>query len=227
MADVEDLRPSTLEVPAEWQGAAEEIRAHLCLLRGGAPFLSPADTWQLVQWLESGVSPNAIVAALERAAHVRRAQRARTPLSLVAAKRHLGRPPPPSAVPRVAIPGEPPLAPLIRALRAARLAPYEADPMRLLFDTLAEATADDSGARRALAAARNFFEAVWNAAPEAARDAWRQRAREELADLLTLVPENLRGPLVEEGARDQLRQRHPALTAATIHNLLGLDGVGS
>ena len=33
--------------------AVEEVRAHLVSIRGGAPFLSPADAWQLLEWLDA------------------------------------------------------------------------------------------------------------------------------------------------------------------------------
>src|SRR5688500_4071881 len=107
------------DVPEAWTVAAEEVRAHLCALRGGAPFLSPMDAWQLVRWLEEGVSVASILLALERAAEARRRTRSRTPLSLGAAKRHLGRPTSGAfSRERPSRGGEPLLAPLVRALRA-------------------------------------------------------------------------------------------------------------
>lgn len=78
-----------LGVPAGYREAAEEVRDHLVALRGGAPFLSPRDALALVRWLDEGVAVPLILLALERAAARRRANRARTPLSLVAAGRHL------------------------------------------------------------------------------------------------------------------------------------------
>ena len=135
MSDVPGLPAAALEaaveVPAVWREAAEEIRAHLCMLRGGAPFLSPADTWQLVRWLDCGVSVADVLQALERAAAARRAKRGKTPLSLVAANRHLGKPSAggwfPGAMARD--PHEPPLAPLVRLLekRGLQLIAREAD----------------------------------------------------------------------------------------------------
>lgn len=216
MSDVEGSPSVLAGVPPVWQEAAEEIRAHLCLLRGGAPFLSPADGWQLVLWLEAGVTPADVIGALERAAASRRAKRAKAPLTLVAAKRHLGRPVT-GALRGVAVVGEPPLAPLVRACSARPPADHERAALAALSAELLAAAEDE---RRALVAIRVFFEAVWASAGDAQRDEWRRRAVVDLGDLMDLVDESVRASLVEEGARDQLRQRFPALTAATVSDLL-------
>src|SRR5688572_10814634 len=47
--------PEDSPIPAHYREAAEEVRAHLCALRGGGLFLSPMDSWKLVQWLDRGV----------------------------------------------------------------------------------------------------------------------------------------------------------------------------
>jgi hypothetical protein len=210
------------DVPEAWQLAAEEVRAHLCALRGGAPFLSPMDAWQLVRWLEEGVSVAAILLAMERAAEARRRSRSRTPLSLGAVKRHLGRPTrgafakelPPRG-------GEPPLAPLVRALRAVPLGADREARGALDAALLAIEGRGEEAERRALAAARTFLEAAWQAEGPAGRAALADEARVELGDLLGLVEEGTAAALVEETARDRLRGRYPALTAATLRELCG------
>jgi hypothetical protein len=217
------MSEAPFEVPDEWRAAAEEIRGHLCLLRGGAPFLSPADTWQLVRWLEAGVPTGDVLRALERAAETRREKRGKTPLTLVAAKRHLGLPP--KGRPLFGGPVDPreaPLSPLVRLLEARPLDAFEAAAAeRLCAALLAIEARDEEGLRLAVAAIREFFEAAWSAAGEADRAAWRARAVEDLGDLLGMIDEGLRPSLVEEAARDHFRQRHPALTAAAVTELLG------
>src|SRR5690606_32445689 len=105
------------EVPEAWRRGAGEVRAHLVMLRGGAPFLSPADTLQLVRWFEDGVPVGAILHALDLAWEARRRKPSRVPLGLRQARRHLGargaRTAPPAASPPAA-----PLEPLANAARA-------------------------------------------------------------------------------------------------------------
>jgi hypothetical protein len=225
MTDVPDS-PLQIDLPEHWREQAEEVRAHLCLLRGGAPFLSPADAWQLIRWLEAGVPMLEVLAALERAALARRAQRAKTPLSLVAAKRHLGKP---MATPfhATAVHGEPPLAPLARTLLASPAEPGEVALRAGLHEALLAVRAASEEARGAACAAiRDFFEGLWALAGEPGRGRYRAAAKDELADLLSLVDESTHPALIEEAARDLVRQRYPALTVASVLALLaeGSDG---
>jgi hypothetical protein len=216
--------PVENDVPDGWTEAAEEVRAHLCALRGGAPFLSPMDAWQLVRWLEEGVSVAAILLALERAADARRRSRSRTPLSLVAARRHLGRPVA-GAFAR-ALPSrraEPPLAALVRALRAVPIGTDRAARAALEPALLEISGRGEVALRPALAAVRTFLETAWSALGAAGQEALAAEAREELGDLLGLVEEGTAAALVEETARDRLRGRYPALTAATLRELCGDD----
>ncbi|MEZ4241413.1 MAG: hypothetical protein R3F59_35735 [Myxococcota bacterium] len=201
------------------------MRAHLCLLRGGGAFLSPADALQLVTWFEQGVSVPRILAALERAAEARRRSRNRVPLSLVAAKRHLDRASKGwfhRDLPQM-VRGGPPLMPVVRALQAQ---PGDAAARRALEQSLAAIAPGDDALVEALAAVRTFVEAVWTGLGDPGRDALRRQAEAELGDLLALVQPHQREPLVEETARDCLRQRYPALTAATLAELLAHDGGG-
>jgi hypothetical protein len=211
---VEELVP--VEVPEAWREAAEEVRAHLVAIRGGAPFLSPSDAWQLVAWLESGVRVGDLVLAVERAAEARRRKRARTPLTLGAVKRHLGRPSYARDVPR-SKPGEPPLAALARALRGN---PDPDGAGARLAASLADVRPEESGEREALAAIRTFVETRWDGLGDARRDALRARACDELGDLLRLVDEADGHALVEETARDLFRQGYPLLAAASVRALL-------
>jgi hypothetical protein len=200
-----------VEVPEVWRDAAEEVRAHLVAIRGGAPFLSPTDAWQLVSWLEAGVPVGDLLLAVERAAEARRRQRARTPLTLGAVKRHLGKSPYPRELPAPRVDAGPPLAPIARSLSS------EQDDAAT---RLAEALLAAADERAALAAIRTFVQERWDGLGEARRDALRERAREELGDLLLLVDEAVGLALVEETARDLFRQGYPLLAAASVRALL-------
>jgi len=207
-----------------WRAAAEEVRAHLVALRGGAPFLSPSDAWQLVQWLENGVSVGDVLLALERAAEARRRQRGRTPLTLGAAKRHLGKPAYPRATawraaPEPTVAGEPPLAPIARALRGQEAdGSGAAEDLATALERIEERDAEAE--RQAIAAIRTFVETRWLSLGEPRRDALRSRAREDLGDLLALVDEPTGLALVEETARDLFRQSYPWLTVASVRSFL-------
>lgn len=208
------------QVSLQWREAAEEVRAHLTALRGGGAFLSPADAWQLVQWLEQGIDVTVVLIALERASEARRKKRTRVPLSLVAAKRHLGKPgrtpfrgPAPSR--------ESPLASVVRSLQITPITVDGPARARLEKELLAIERKDPDGVRKAIAASRAFFEEVWDELGEAGREELRATARQELGDLALMVDEAELLDLVEEGARDALRTRYPALGAATFAALLG------
>lgn len=193
-----------LPIPAHYQPAAEQIRAHLCHLRGGAPFLSPQDAVTLVGWLDAGVPTADVLVAMERAADARRKSRSRFPLTLGQVKRHLGRPPAPPTL-RTPGPGEPALGPLLDGVAAPDLR------------AALEAVGGDPGDEvRALAAIRGFLEAGWAALPEVERAGLLAAAREELGDLVHLVDEETTAALAEEAARDRFRQRWPRLSAAAV-----------
>ncbi len=211
------------EVPDTWRDAAEEVRAHLCTLRGGAPFLSPSDALLLVGWFERGVPVGDILRALERAREVRRTHRSRYPLNLNHARRHLGRPTRGAfARERPARGNEPVFAPVVRAMRSV---PGRGPARRQLEHALSAIDADGQLAvRQALAYIREFFDATWLDMGEQGRSRLRDRARIELGDLLSLVDEGTAAALIEEPSRDLLRQTYPALSAASLWELVGTDG---
>ncbi|MEQ1507375.1 MAG: hypothetical protein ABMB14_34420, partial [Myxococcota bacterium] len=182
----------------------------------GGVFLSSSDAWQLVRWLEAGVEVGAILGALERAAEARRKARSRTPLSLVAANRHLGRPGR-VGLDATGVPGEPPLAPIVRALAVTPATPARQDLDRAL---LAVDDWGEGGVRQALAAVRAFLDRVWDGLGAEGRAQLRAEALVELGDLASLVDEGTLPALIDETARDRVRQRYPSLTAATLAHLL-------
>ncbi|TNE86861.1 MAG: hypothetical protein EP330_19825 [Deltaproteobacteria bacterium] len=199
------------------QRDAEEIRAHLVSLRGGAPFLSSNDGMLLEDWLDRGVSVGAILSALERCADSRRKKASRLPLTLSAAKRHLGKPG--TAVRRVIEE---------RPQRGHRLLPLIARVQELggpganaLADgLLAVPTQDAEHALRAsLACVRTFVEVRWNALDTPEREA-RVATYLQLLELDPDEPASAGYATALGLARDSLRRDWPWLNAATISELL-------
>ena len=205
-------------MPEAHKQAAEEVRAHLVSLRGGAPFLSPRDAALLVKWLSEGVDVGTILRALERAAESRRKRKSRIPLSLMHAKRHLGKPT------RGGLTPSPdsghPLAALARALQTSTDARQVR--LRALGKALISLPSDDPDAlvRQALAAIRTFFDEAWAHASESEREALLAEGREALGDLTEDLDDTELDAAIEAHARDCLRQAYPLLTAATIWDLV-------
>jgi len=191
------------------QQAAEEVRSHLVVLRGGAPFLSPLDGRLLLEWLEAGIGVPAILRALEHAAARRRDKRVRAPLSLRSVRARVTK-----ARHRVLpVEHEGSLATLVEALRG------EADP---LVQQAAEELAGlrgsgDELAREALAVVRRFHEDAW---AQADRDSLIALATDELQDLRGKLDDKQWTAALEEVARDKLRARQPLLSATAIWDSL-------
>jgi hypothetical protein len=205
------------EVPEAHQQAAEEVRAHLVLLRGGAPFLSPADARLLLGWLDRAVPVPEILRALERAADARRRRPTRLPFTLGQARRHLAR----VAGPLVRTSG-PSLGPLVDELRRrARDDAHGAD-LRELAERLAALSTDDPDrlVRAAVGQIRVFFATLWEALPVADREQRSRAARLELTGLEAVLTESLFENAVEETARADLRAEYAFLTAATVCDLV-------
>ncbi|MCB9743598.1 MAG: hypothetical protein H6740_13440 [Alphaproteobacteria bacterium] len=187
--------------------SAEAVRAHLVVLRGGAPFLSPFDAQLLLEWLRDGVSVPIILRALEQAAERRRAKRSRAPLSLKHArggvKTEMAR-----KLPTIRL-SDTRLQPIIEGLRAS------ADPEeRAAAEALAALEGEGEVLlEQALGVSRRFFERAWDAADQ---EALLARAESELGDLAELMSGAQLRHAREEVARDLLRQQHPLLSAARL-----------
>lgn len=191
------------------EDAAEQVRAHLVTLRGGAPFLSPFDGRLLLQWLEAGVSVASILLALEQAAERRRKKRSRVILSLRHARSAVLR----QLKARVGAEGPKAhalgLKPLVDALTAS-----EHVGERQAGADLAALTGEgEQLVEQAMQISRDFFTAAWEAAD---RESLRDAAREDLDDLLSELKPAQADKAIEEVARDLLRQRHPLLAASRI-----------
>jgi len=213
-------------VPAAYQEAAEEVRAHLVCLRGRGLFLSSSDSLQLVRWLDEGVAVPDILRALERAAEARRRKRSKVPLRLSHAKRHLGRPTQGSfARERPVGPGAA-MAPVVRALAVS---PRRSEALAVLEERLEALEGRDAEAlfRQAAAVVRDFLAARWGELSGAERGELEAEARAELGDLADVVDENTLRELLAEGARDRLRAGYPALSAASLWEVAEARADGS
>lgn len=188
------------------RGAVEEVRAHLVAIRGGAPFLSPADGWQLLRWLDGGVPVSAILRAIEAAAAARRARRARTPLGLAHARKYLekGAPAGVAAVER-------------RDVLIARIREISADLEPICERLRRAAVADaDELARLALGEIRALHERSWESLAPAERAALLAEARAGYGAMLEDLAEAVQHALIEEAARDRVRARWPGLCAELV-----------
>ena len=208
------------EVPEAWKDAAEEVRAHLVALRGGAPFLSSRDAALLVGWLDQGVGVGTIVTALERAAEARRKARSRIPLSLAGAKRHLAK------VARggvTALPAGPhPFEPLGQELKRQAARDPRGDALAGLAAELSGLPVEDAETllRGALGAVRRFFTGAWDGMGAAERADRLHDAGRELEGIAQDLDEATLIAATEEAARDRLRQDYPLLTAARLWDLV-------
>lgn len=207
------------DVPDQWRVAAEEVRAHLCSLRGGALFLSPNDTLVLVQWLEQGVPVPDIFRALERAADARSKRRGRYPVSLSRARQHLGRPtrgvalPPPT--------GAQPFGPVAQQLRTL---PQTEALGTLRTSLLAIEDEGEDGLRKAVAHVRTYLDTAWAQLGDAERQELRSRAETSLGDLVEYLDEATLEALIDEESRTLFRQQIPCTSVASLWELVQSDG---
>ncbi len=223
------------ETPEALTEAAEEVRAFLVAVRGGAPFLSGADARLLVDWLEAGIPVSAILTAIEAAATRRARKPTRTRLTLSACQGELKRRLTRRAAPSLSAPEPtdgarswPALGALAEEIaRAPMLVALEEARVRLLRSLNLLATGrsvdgepldDPSGeqvARQAIAACRVFQDAAWQAAaPERAE--LLAEAASTLSSLKDIISEEALAAATEEVARDRLRARTPLVSAQVV-----------
>ena len=190
------------------QAAAEQVRAHLVMVRGGAPFLSPIDSRLLVEWLDASVPVDVILTAIEVVAARRTKNRIRSPLSLNSVKsvvrKGVKKPPKPAQS-----------AALSRLI--ARLGASKEDAFGPVLDALSGL--DGNGVagfellQEVLQIARAFHERVWE---ESDQEALKALAEEELTGLKEMLSAERYKSAVEEVARDNLRKRYKLLSASHL-----------
>lgn len=206
--------------------AAEEVRAALVALRGGAPFLSGADGRLLVEWLEAGVPVAAILAALDHAAARRAKRPARTRLGLHSCRGEVAKL---VGALQVAAPAPMPAGPVRwpgLASLAEELAAMEVpQPLMEAREALAQAVAGlsrgasgdeaEGVARAAMAACRAFQEAAWAALGEGRQEVLAAAAT-ELSALAGVLSPGAFDAAVEELARDRVRAATPLVSARVV-----------
>lgn len=168
------------------QDLAETVRAYLVGLRGGAVFLSSSDARLLQRWLDDEVPLWLILEGLDKAAEKRRAKRQRTPLSLQHAKGHVNKG----------------LKTLERRVPAVHTLAQEAPDLQL-------GETPESAVKAIVA----FHESSWDHSDQ---EAWRAKAAKELEPLRDVLSAERFRILVEETARDLLRQARPELCASRL-----------
>lgn len=181
---------------------AEEVRAFLVGVRGGAPFLSSHDGRLLLAWLEAGVAVTTILRGIEATAERRRAKRLRTKFTLVSCRKAVET----GAQGSTAAPTEP-----------AACGTEEAELTRATAAAIAAVKLPDleARARARCVLARAFHERLWDLlAPE--RSALRAEAASALADLADTLDPAVFENLCEEWARESVRRRHPAFSPTHI-----------
>jgi len=202
---------------------AEEVRAYLVAVRGGAPFLSAADGRLLVRWLERGFSVARILAGVDETAEKRRKKMTRGRLTLTACRRGIeGR-----TATKVAEKTENSVqqtektidfSGLMHALGSMDVSPSLQGARNHLLGTLEQlnGTCDlEHGTTFAVTACRKFQEAAWNDAQHEHHEL-RTQALEELSALKNVLNPAALEAAVEEVARDLVRRRFPLVSAREV-----------
>ena len=212
---------------------AEEVRAFLVSIRGGAPFLSGSDGRLLIDWIEQGVPVAAILSAIERTAKRRAGRRMRTRLSLGACKGEVkklagliaarpsggagsGLPPATSGLPALSREAD--------RIAGLSLPPEAAAAQELLVAALRRlcttGAAPEQVADAAAGAVRQFHETLWNDT-HSLHEPLRQQARLTLAPLQAVVRESVFIDLLEEHTRQAVRALAPGVAVEPIWKALG------
>ncbi|MEC7984740.1 MAG: hypothetical protein VX278_06230 [Myxococcota bacterium] len=224
--------PLLLDIPEQHQEKAEEIRAYLVLVRGGAPFLSGADCTLLVKWLDEKVSIAAITTAIDRVAARRRAKRVRSRMSLNVCKGELRKilghktktPKELKPIKNVGLKG------LVQNLRRLDVPTSLSTAKQVLVQTLTNLSQNDGDletlAKKAIKGCRDFHETVWRIC-EDQHEQLQLQSEQELASLRNLLGEQHWREMVEEVMRDKLRSRFPLISAQSIWNAINLSENGA
>ena len=197
------------------QRAAELVRAHLVLVRGGAPFLSPIDSRLLIEWIEAGVPPELIISAIEEQSAKRTKSRVSTPFGLKSVRGGVKK-----RLKKLAADGgapiETPTTPDQRDVPAIfhTIAASNEPLVRQAGERLvAIAQSPHEGIEEIVEVVRGYHEQAWEKADQ---EELLKLATEELADLREMLSKNRWEEAVLEVARDTLRQRTPLLSVQAL-----------
>ncbi len=187
------------------QAAAEQVRAHLVMVRGGAPFLSPIDSRLLVEWLDASVPVDVILTAIEVVAARRSKTRIKRPLSLNAVKSVVSK----GAKREITPTNSSALERLIERLMAQKDKELQA-VVSSLKGLRSQHKEGASLLQEVLEIARLFHESAWENSDQ---DALKSEAAMELDGLRDMLSEERYKSALEEVARDTLRKRYTLLSA--------------
>ena len=190
------------------QAAAEQVRAHLVMVRGGAPFLSSVDSKLLVDWLDKAVPVDVILTAIEEVAARRSKARIKRPLSLSAVKSVVKK-----GLKSNSVSSD--TDGLTRLIR--RLEQTKSDELVEVSQEFQILQARGLPAQELLAevleVARKFHEHAWESCDQ---DALLAEAKSELGGLQAMLSAERFKTALEEVARDNLRKRYKLLSATHL-----------
>ena len=199
---------------------AEEVRAYLVAVRGGAPFLSAADGRLLVRWLEQGISVARILASVDEVAEKRRKKMTRGRLTLTACRRSVEGRRPSKPTPLATNEPKPTInfSEFVHELEAMTVPPNLYKTRLALIEELKSLGGShdpEYAATTAVAACRRFQERAWLAAEEEHTEL-RTQARDSLAALKNVLNPAAFEAAVDEVARDLVRRRYPLVSARSV-----------
>ena len=190
------------------QAAAEQVRAHLVMVRGGAPFLSSVDSKLLVDWLDEAIPVDVILTAIEEVASRRSKARIKRPLSLNAVKSVVKKTRKKEALTH----DTGAFARLIQRLKGSELPELESVAAELALLS-ARGLSSQQLLPEVLEVARRFHERTWD---QCNKEALLSEARLELGDLEAMLSASRFKNAMEEVARDNLRKRYKLLSATHL-----------
>ena len=199
---------------------AEEVRAYLVAVRGGAPFLSAADGRLLIRWLQQGISVARILASVDEMAEKRRKKMTRGRLTLTACRRSIeGRTASKTSksetdetIPRIDFTEF--IHELVRMEVPATLEVARSTLVREI-QQVHQSTDPEYAATTAVAACRRFQERAWSET-ESEHRVLRAEALESLSALKNVLSPAALDAAVDEIARDLVRRRYPLVSARSV-----------
>jgi len=197
------------------QSHAELVRAHLVMVRGGAPFLSAIDSKLLLSWLDKGVPVPLIIESIEEVAAKRTKSRITTPMNLNKVKSTVNRQLKRRLKPKSAKRSKKAELAKIGAPALFLELSQSIEPLqRMAGEKLIAINTDDENIiNLVLQVAREFHEANWVQCNQAKL---KSEAAEELEPFREAMSKDRWEQAVEEIARDTLRKKTPQLTAAIL-----------
>ncbi len=197
------------------QAHAELVRAHLVMVRGGAPFLSAIDSKLLISWLDNGVPVPLIIASIEEVAAKRTKSRITTPMNLNKVKSTVNRQLKRDLSPKATKNKRSAVESTISAPDLFLQLFQSSDPLHRAAGEKLMAIQHESKNKinLVLQIAREFHESAWN---QCDQPELKKAAAKELEPFVDMMSEDRWEQAVEEIARDTLRKKTPQLTAAIL-----------